>query len=64
MRQVKVVGVRIDGMSSTYMFAEEVSMWSEQWVNVTDELHHILHCPKVGVLTAGPWALSRPHKAA
>lgn len=46
------------------MFAEEVSVWSEQWVNVTDELHHILHCPKVGVLAAGPWTLSGPCKAA
>lgn len=63
MTLVRVVEDGIAGIR-TYMLAEEVSVWSEQRVNVTDELHHILHCPKVGVLAAGPWTLSGPRKAA
>lgn len=40
------------------MFSEKVSMWSQHWINISDILHDVLHCPQVGVLTAGPRALS------
>lgn len=49
-----------DGVSPclTYVFAEEVCVWSELRVDVSDELHNILYHPRVGVLSTGPWAFS------
>lgn len=41
------------------MFSEEVSMWCQHWVDLSDVLHHFLHGPQVGVLTARPGALPK-----
>lgn len=43
-------------MRDTYVFSEEVSMWSQHWIDISDILHDVLHCPQVWVLTAGPRA--------
>lgn len=42
---------------NTYMLSEKVGVWGKHWVDVSDILHDVLHCPQVGVLTTGPRAV-------
>lgn len=42
----------------TYMFSKKVSMWGQNWVDIPDILHDFIYCPQVGILTAGPGALT------
>lgn len=56
------VQVLMDPVFLTYMFAEEVCVGSELRVNVSDELHNILHRPQVGVLSTGSRAFPRAQK--
>lgn len=46
-----------------YVFPEEVSVRAKLGVDIPDELHHVLHCPQVGVLPTGPGALSGAQEA-
>lgn len=39
------------------MFSEKVSMWGQHWVDISDILHDVLHCPQVGVQATWPRAL-------
>lgn len=45
------------------MFSEKVSMWGQHWVDMSDILHDVLHCPQVGVLAAGSRALPETGRA-
>lgn len=45
------------------MLSEKVSVRCQHWVDVSDILHDILYCPKVGVLTAGPGAFPKIARA-
>lgn len=49
--------VNPSSLLSTHVFSEEVSVWSQNWVNISDIVHDVLHCPQVGVLTTRLWAL-------
>lgn len=45
------------------MFPEKVRMWGEHWVDVSDILHDVPHCPQVGVLTVRPRAFAETAQA-
>lgn len=40
-------------MVDTYVFSEEVSMWSQHRVNVSNILHDFFYSPQVCILVAG-----------
>lgn len=46
------------GFPINFMFSKKVSMWGQNWVDIPDILHDFIYCPQVGILTAGPGALT------